>query len=344
MRTAERSGYLANRSLICSTYGSSRLARARRLGRWRLLQLQGRGHGVPRAVQSPRDRPAGEFVDLARRRISAHKATFMARSSSGQELPRQPTCRNSIAEQHQPLARFRAATDARRRQRQHLDQRQLVGDQIAVEQFLPCLGQDRQRQPQPAGQRVVAVERQAVPVGHGGEEQVQQHGLTRQMVAMLAQKTAIHPGPARRGRTPQAVGNQNAFLDRAHAWDSCGAKRDRTTLSQARRLAGRGHRLRTGAAGEPGHGGGGSWRRRVGWVVLLSGRAARGRPGTPARVRGGLGKCRGSATCVHDPAPGERPDGRRGSSSVPGCGPTSEAVHGTPAGRTRESAKKIFAA
>ena len=50
-------------------------------------------------------------------------------------------------------------------------------------------------------------------VGHGREEQVQQHGFTRQMVAMFAQKAAIHPGPARRGRTPQASGNQNAFLE-----------------------------------------------------------------------------------------------------------------------------------
>ena len=120
-----------------------------------------------------------------------------------------------FAEPDQPLARLRATADARRRQRQHLNQRQLVGDQVAVEQFLPGLLQDRLRQPQPAGQRVVAVERQAVAVGHGGEEQVQQHGLARQIVAMLAQEAAIHPGPARRGRTPQTFGNQNAFLDHA---------------------------------------------------------------------------------------------------------------------------------
>ena len=40
-------------------------AGARRgLGRWRLLPIQGGGHGVPRAVQSPRDQAAGEFFDL----------------------------------------------------------------------------------------------------------------------------------------------------------------------------------------------------------------------------------------------------------------------------------------
>src|ERR1700730_7387164 len=36
-----------------------------RLGRWRLLQLQGGGDGVPRAMQPPRDHMAGELFDLA---------------------------------------------------------------------------------------------------------------------------------------------------------------------------------------------------------------------------------------------------------------------------------------
>jgi hypothetical protein len=75
--------------------------------------------------------------------------------------------------------------------------------------------------------------------------------------------------------------------------------------------------------------------------VALRG-AARGRPGTPAAVRRGPGKYRGTATCVRDPAPGEGPDGRRGSSRMPGCGPTSAAVHGTPAGRTAETAKNFL--
>jgi hypothetical protein len=68
-----------------------------------------------------------------------------------------------------------------------------VSDQIVVQQFLPSLRQDRLRQPQPTSQRGVAVERQPVPVGYGGQEQVQQHGLARQIVAMLAEKTAIQP-------------------------------------------------------------------------------------------------------------------------------------------------------
>jgi len=66
------------------------------------------------------------------------------------------------------------------------------------------------------------------------------------------------------------------------------------------------------------------------------------RPCTPARVRGGLGKCHGIATCVHDRAPCQRPDGKRGNSSEPGCGLTSGVVHGTLAGRTSESAKKFL--
>src|SRR5260370_644200 len=36
----------------------------RRLGRWRLLQRESFGHRVSRAVQSPRDHPAGKFFDL----------------------------------------------------------------------------------------------------------------------------------------------------------------------------------------------------------------------------------------------------------------------------------------
>ena len=54
-----------------------------------------------------------------------------ARKFAGGQLAQQ------FAKPDQPLARRRAAADAKRRQRQHLDQRQLVGDQIAVEQFLP---------------------------------------------------------------------------------------------------------------------------------------------------------------------------------------------------------------
>ena len=69
--------------------------------------------------------------------------------------------------------------------------------------------------------------------------------------------------------------------------------------------------------------------------------AARGRQRTPGRVRGGLGKCLATATCVHDPARDEPPGGRQGRSSASGCGPTSGLVHSTPAARTRDRQKKI---
>ena len=76
--------------------------------------------------------------------------------------------------------------------------------------------------------------------------------------------------------------------------------------------------------------------RRVG-----PGTVARGRPGTRRRVCGGHSRSRETATCVHDPGRCELPDGRWRSSSAPGCGSSSAAVHGTPAGRTRESKKNF---
>ena len=117
---------------------------------------------------------------------------------------------------HQPLARLRPAALAGRRQGEHLGQADLMGDQIVSQQLVPGLEQGRQRHPQQSGQRAVAVERQPVLVGHGGEEEVQQHGLAREMVGVLAHEATVHPGPARCGRTPQSRGNQNAFGD--HGW------------------------------------------------------------------------------------------------------------------------------
>jgi hypothetical protein len=76
--------------------------------------------------------------------------------------------------------------------------------------------------------------------------------------------------------------------------------------------------------------------RRVG-----AGTVARGRPGTRRRVCGGHITCRETATCVRDPGHCERPDGRPRSSSARGCGSSSAAFHGTPAGRTRESKKNF---
>src|SRR5277367_464355 len=95
-------------------------------------------------------------------------------------------------------------------------------------------------------------------------------------------------------------------------------------------------------------------RRRSGFRVAMPVAAYRGRhrvtyrtaaserPGTRLRGRGGPEMCRAAATCVRDPAPGEGPDDRRDSSSVPGCGPTSAALHGTRAGRTKELETKFL--
>ena len=118
-------------------------------------------------------------------------------------------------------------------------------------------------------------------------------------------------------------------------------KRNRTTLSQGMRLDGRGYRLPTGAA---------CARVTKAPPVLMPrcrcrvavGSAARAPSGTPARVRADRGKCHGTATCVRDPRPGEPPHGRPRSSSAPGCGPTSEPVHDTLAGRTSKSVKKFL--
>jgi len=78
------------------------------------------------------------------------------------------------------------------------------------------------------------------------------------------------------------------------------------------------------------------------WMrCVVAGTAALGRPGTHRRVCGGHSRCRETATCVRDPAHCEPPDGRRSSSSVPGCEPSSGAVHGSPAGRNRESKKNF---
>ena len=69
---------------------------------------------------------------------------------------------------------------------------------------------------------------------------------------------------------------------------------------------------------------------------------APGRLGTPARGRVGLERCHATATCVHDPAPGAPPDGRSGNSSMPGCGLSSRAVHGSLAERTTASTTKFL--
>ena len=74
---------------------------------------------------------------------------------------------------------------------------------------------------------------------------------------------------------------------------------------------------------------------------VAAGIAARGQPGTRRHASDDHSKYRETATCVRDPGHSAPLDGRRNSSSAPGCGPSSRAVHGTPAGRTRESKKNF---
>ena len=68
---------------------------------------------------------------------------------------------------------------------------------------------------------------------------------------------------------------------------------------------------------------------------------AHGRPDTRRRVCGGQLRSRVNATCVHDPRHCARPDDRRRSNSVPGCGSTGAAVPGTQAAHTKKSKKKF---
>jgi hypothetical protein len=68
----------------------------------------------------------------------------------------------------------------------------------------------------------------------------------------------------------------------------------------------------------------------------------RGRPGIHACERGGPEKCRASAICAHDQAPGKPPDDRRDSNTWPGCGPTWGASHDIPADRRWEPVTKFL--
>jgi hypothetical protein len=57
------------------------------------------------------------------------------------------------------------------------------------------------------------------------------------------------------------------------------------------------------------------------------------RPGTRSSASCDRPRCRERATCVLDPGHCEPPDGRRGNSTVPGCGMRSRGVRGSPADR-----------
>jgi len=69
--------------------------------------------------------------------------------------------------------------------------------------------------------------------------------------------------------------------------------------------------------------------------------AAGARLDTRGPASSGHPRCRERATCVPDPGHCEPPDGKRGNSTVPGCGLRSRGVRDSPADRTREG-KKSF--
>ena len=98
------------------------------------------------------------FSISARRRISAHKATFMASCSLRRSATVQwPGAR--FAQFHEPLAGLRPEVPTWWRQGEHLSKANLMGDQIVGQQFFAGLDQGWQRHPQQRGQRAVAVER-----------------------------------------------------------------------------------------------------------------------------------------------------------------------------------------
>ena len=179
-------------------------------------------------------------------------------------------------------------------------------------------------------------------VGHGGEEQVQQHGVARQMSRHARAgsgdpaRTSPWPADAAVVQPPECVfGSCLGLRLREHgiALEPLAQVRracaTRQTTADRRRLWAWSPRRRP-------------WWWRAGWVVRVGAAARTGCLVLLPRVRAGPGKCRVNATCVRDPAPGAAPDGRRGSSSRPGGGRTSGAVHGTQAGRTRASATKFL--
>ena len=107
-----------------------------------------------------------------------------------------------------------------------------MGDQVVGQELVAGMEQARQGHPQPSGHGAVAVERQAIHVGYGRQEEVQQDGLAREVVHVLAHEATVDPGPTRCGRPPQSVGNQNAFGD--HAWAPEGQPQDAQAKKAAR--------------------------------------------------------------------------------------------------------------
>jgi hypothetical protein len=76
------------------------------------------------------------------------------------------------------------------------------------------------------------------------------------------------------------------------------------------------------------------------WCVA-AGAGAGSQLGTCGPASCGHPKCREIATCVHDLEHCEPPDGKRGHSTVPGCGGKSQAVRGSLADRIKKGGKRF---
>jgi hypothetical protein len=80
----------------------------------------------------------------------------------------------------------------------------------------------------------------------------------------------------------------------------------------------------------------------LGWRCRIAARSGAGaRLDTRRPASYGHPSCRARATCVPDPGPCELPDGRRGSNSVPGFGPSSRGGRGSRADRRGEGKKRL---
>ena len=169
-------------------YGSKGLARPRAGRAGGCSHSRALATVRPGAVESPGNRPGGEFLDLGQAANLAHKATFMARpfgvGGSQRDGPAQ-----DIAELHQSSAGPGPAALAACGQGKDLGERGFMGDQVVGQQFVAGLEQAGQGHPQPRGQGAVAVERQAVLVADGDEEEVQQDGLAREVVHVLGARS-----------------------------------------------------------------------------------------------------------------------------------------------------------
>src|SRR5271166_1330708 len=336
MRTAERSGCLANRSLIWSTYGSSALSRRAAVDNggcciWRAAVTVSREQCKRRAMTRPES-----FSISLRRRISAHKATFMAWPSPARKGRRQrfagtrrPEASALVLVRRDGPGQAPAAT----------------APEPTATQWRSGRGRAVPAEP-PAELAALAADGwsgcgRCRTTSRGGRPRPPETGTTallhatdnRRVHAGSGDQPRTNPSPADAAdaHQPECVFGSCSCLELL--WSNNGTD----TWCQTSELLWRGERLQTGAAytlvrvalrvl---------SWRC---WCCLARCGGAGAWPGTLAAGDAGHGKYHVIATCVRARAPGEPPGDRHSSSS----GPTSPVAHGSPVGRRWESSKKCL--